>query len=96
MVLVFVKGADYEPTIVFFSMCRPIEDLETQVVLEDNGFISGYEPTLSRYDVLSAFSMSYKGQGASLGKSLASREWELPLFPAIVNRRLRKQKNLVL
>ena len=74
VLLVLFRGTDYESTIVFFSMCRPIEDLETQVVLEDSGFISGYEPTLSRYDVLSAFSMSYKGQVASLQVPLAFLE----------------------
>ena len=69
-------------------MCRPIKNLDKKVVLDETGRIGGYEPTLKKYDVLSAFSMSYRGQAASVQVPLASRFVELPPFPKAEKRRL--------
>ena len=41
--------------------------------------------------MLSAFSMSYNGLPPNLQLPSARPEWELPLFPVIVNRRLRNK-----
>ena len=85
----FFARSEYEPSIVFFSMCRPVSDLQSQVVLDATGRIGGYQPTLSRYDVLSAFSMSYQGMPAVSNSPLSFLDVDLPLFPVTVNRRLR-------
>ena len=60
-------------------------------MLDATGRIGGYAPTLKIYDVLSAFSMSYKGQ-AEAGEMVLSRPVaELPSFPEAVQRRLKRK-----
>ena len=87
----FLKKSGYEPTIVFFSMCRPIEDLENKVSCDETGRIGGYDAYLARFDVLSAFSMSYKGQEAYRKVPLATEFEELPAFPVIRRTRIRRK-----
>ena len=69
-------------TIKFFSMCRPIEQLEKHVAIDESGRISGdYLQTLAHFDVLSAFSMSYRGQAAGVPEPVHIPLAELTPFP---------------
>ena len=54
----FFKHSEHGRSILFFPMCRPIEKLDKQVLLDATGRIGGYDVSLKQYDVLSAFSMS--------------------------------------
>ena len=87
----FLRGFDLSETIVFFSMCRPIEGLHTQFVIDGSGLITGYEPQLFRFDVLSAFSMSYRGLSPVISAPLARPDADLPLLDIVLHRRLRNK-----
>ena len=51
----------------------------------------GDEHTVREFDVLSAFSMSYKGQPPARGTQLSRPVAELPPFPKAVQRRLTRK-----
>ena len=72
-------------------MCRPIKDLDKQVVLDETGRIGGYKSMLEQYDVLSAFPMSYRGLAASVRVPLAIALGDLPAFPKAKKWRLKRK-----
>ena len=74
-----------------FSMCRPIEKLDKQVLLDATGRIGGYDVSLKQYDVLSAFSMSYRGQRVNDVDLAGSPSGELPPFPETVKKPLARK-----
>ena len=59
-------------------------------MLDETGRIGGYGSSLKKYDVLSAFSMSYRGESLSVKVPLSSPLGELPPIP-IVRRRLTRR-----
>ena len=89
----FFRGLDLSETIVFFSMCRPIEGLHTQFVFDGSGLITGYEPQLFRFDVLSAFSMSYRSLPPVISQPLARPDAVLPLVDIVLTGRLRNKSS---
>ena len=71
-------------------MSRPIEGLNKLVEVSES-WRSGSEPILPEFDVLSAYSMSYKGQEAAGGANLSRPVAELPSFPETIQRRLTRK-----
>ena len=49
----------YQPQVTVFSMCRPVQDLEKLISLDNTGRVICGRSGMESYDVLSAFSMSY-------------------------------------
>ena len=48
-----------QPHTTVFSMCRPVQDLETLISLDGTGRVICHRSGMKSYDVLSAFLMSY-------------------------------------
>ena len=71
-------------------MCRPLEDLGKLMELSSS-WRTGYEHTSKEFDLLSAFSMSYKGQPPARVTQLSRPVAELPPFPKAVQRRLTRK-----
>ena len=63
----------YQPRVTVFSMCRPVEDLEKMIYLDNCGRVRCDRSDLASYDVLSAFSMSYSAAGPRTPPPLAPR-----------------------
>ena len=51
----------YQPRVTVFSMCRPVQDLDKLISVDDTDRVSCKRSGLDSYDVLSALSMSYSG-----------------------------------
>ena len=86
----FIKKTRLQHSITFFPMSRPIEGLNRLVEVSES-WRSGSEPILPEFDVLSAYSMSYKGQEAAGGANLSRPVAELPSFPETIQRRLTRK-----
>ena len=69
----------------------PIEKLDKQVLLDATGRIGGYDVSLKQYDVLSVFSMSYRGQRVNDVALAGSPSGDLPPFPETVRKRLARK-----
>ena len=79
----FLKHTRLQRSLTFYTMCRPIEE-QSKLVINAAGIITGFPPTLQKYDVLSTFSMSYVGQAEVEGLTLCSPVAQLPPFPQVV------------
>ena len=71
----------YQPHVRVFSMCRPVEDLERLISLDATGRVSCKRSDLESYDVLSAFSMSYRSNPQTLPPVAAPRPRFVHLRP---------------
>ena len=87
----FFKHSPLEQSLTFFSMCRPLESMQELMELS-NRWRKGDEHSATEFDILSAYSMSYKAQT----KEQCIVPWtasgaKLPFFPKTVERRLTRK-----
>ena len=54
-----LKSRGYEPQVAVFSMCTPVPDLDQHLSFGDRGRVRCHLPGMRKYDILSAYSMSY-------------------------------------
>ena len=79
-----LRSSRYEPRVTVFSMCRPVKD---HLSLADTGRVLYEQRRLRRYDVLSAFSMTYNTRIPKSPPKLARPLAQLPPHPEILKRR---------
>ena len=74
-----IKG--YEPHVTVFSMNRPVRDLEKHLSVDHEGRVRCHLPGMDKYDVWSAFSMSYNVKSQGTPPPLAEPIAQLPAIP---------------
>ena len=77
----------YEPHVRLLSMCRPVQDLEKHLSLDEAGRVSCHRSGIDQYDVWSALSMSYNISNPGLPPPLALPLLHSPPYPQNKKRR---------